>query len=550
MFLRTIHKKNGKRYCYIFKSVYDKKRKYPVHKRIADLSGFSDEVILQIEKLIKGELSTFENKKSAIQDFVRISESRYFGPLRILKEFLDELEFEKLSFFDKRQIRDLKALILARAAEPLKCRSEFRTAEWLKNSGMHFLLGGDAVQWDRNRFYPLLSLLSKNWVNVEDHLWTKRESAPRLYFYDITSTYFEGKGGTLANLGYSRDEKNGNVQILVALLTDENSIPVSVRILPGNTKDSTTVKEMVSQIKFRFNAEKITIIMDRGMRTEANIETIKNFGLDYIIALPHGKARELLKDKERLEWEELFDQRSLAEWTDGNKRYVVCRNPFTAEKDKKTLEKILLRAEKRLNKLSEMIKKGRLLNKDKILARTIKILTQTKTEKYFDYIVDNNKLEYSRNELAKITDLYAGSYVLESSLLQTDKKEIDSAYRSERDIEEIFRTCKDELKLRPNFHKNDETIFGHIYLTFLSYLLRKKLEIKLKRCEINESAETFLQKFENITINRVEINKDSDYLITTPNRNQIILLNLLGIKMDYKKRGKACSLTKKDNNTS
>lgn len=550
MFLRVIRKKNGKRYCYIFRSVYDKKRKYPVHKRIADLSGLSDEVILQIEKIIKGELSTFENKRSAIKDFVRISESRYFAPLLILKEFLDELELEKLSFLDKRAIKDLKALVLARAAEPLKCRSEFKTGEWLKNSGMHFLLGGKPTQWDRNRFYPLLSLLSTNWALVEDHLWKKRNSAPRLYFYDITSTYFEGKGGTLANLGHSRDEKNGNVQILVALLTDEKSVPIAVRILPGNTKDSTTVKEIVNQIKSRFNAEKITIIMDRGMRTEANIETIKNFGLDYIIALPHTKARELLMDKQRLEWEELFDQRSLAEWIDDKKRYVVCRNPFRAEKDKKTLEKILSRAEKRLFKILELIKKGRLVKKDKILTRTVKILTQTKTEKYFDYSVDDNKLEYSRNELAKISDLYAGSYVLESSLMETDKKEIDSAYRSEHEIEEVFRTCKNELNLRPNFHKNNETIFGHIYLTFLSHLLRKKLEMKLKRCKIYESAGTFLQKFENITINRVEINNDSDYVITTPNRNQVILLNLLDIRMDYKKREKDSSLTEKGINTS
>ena len=99
MFIRKITKKNGKRYWYVLKSVYDKKRKYPIHKRVADLSGFPDEIVYQVEKMLKGE-SIYE--KSSIPDrILRVKESRYLGPLKILESFLEELKLEELSFLSK-----------------------------------------------------------------------------------------------------------------------------------------------------------------------------------------------------------------------------------------------------------------------------------------------------------------------------------------------------------------------------------------------------------------------------------------------------------------
>ena len=84
----------------------------------------------------------------------------------------------------------------------MKCRSELRTESWLRKSGLHLILGGGPNQWDRDQFYPLLTKLTQNWEQMEEHLWKQRSSVPRLYLYDITSTYFEGKGGLFAALGY------------------------------------------------------------------------------------------------------------------------------------------------------------------------------------------------------------------------------------------------------------------------------------------------------------------------------------------------------------
>ena len=183
---------------------------------------------------------------------------------------------------------------------------------------------------------------------------------------------------------------------------------------------------------------------------------------------------------------------------------------------------ILGRAIERLEKLKNMVEKGRIKNRDKILVRVVKILTQTKTEKYFQYNVETGQFSYEQTELTELLRLYEGCYVLQTSLKKpTSKEEIDQSYRNQREIEEVFKSCKDELHLRPNFHKKSDNIFGHIYLTFLAHLVKKRLELKLKTNGWSKKGSTFFTAFREITVNRIEVNSQSQDVITelTPTQN-------------------------------
>ena len=519
MFVRTISKASGRKFHYVMRSRRDKKRGHPVPEVVSNLTGLPDQIIEVVKAMLKGSRVKVEN--ILVKTPLRILESRYFAPLWIVLHFWLRLEMKRLPFFSTREYRDLTALVLARCVEPVKCRSELRSAEWLNRSSMHLISGGNP-RWRRGDFYSLLSKLSKHWSEVEAHLWDRRENEPRLYLYDITSTYFEGKGGTLGLLGYSRDEKRSNPQVVIALVADQDGIPVAIRIFPGNTRDSSTVKMIIEELREEFGIKKAVAIMDRGMRTEANIEFIEKEGLDYIMALPHKTAREfLLEHNEDLQWE-LFDERNLAEWTEEDgKRYVLCRNPASVQRDRQTIGRILDRAEERLNKLVALVEKGRVKNRDKILARAVKILTQTKSEKYFDYEVETGQFRYWGTERTEWADIYAGCYVLETTISnQVDKKEIDKAYRNQREVEEVFKSCKDELHLRPNFHKKDANIMGHIYLTFLAHYVKKHLELKIRENGCREKGSTFLEKFSDIKVNLVEINGETEYVITEMTEEQ------------------------------
>src|SRR5215831_7880273 len=59
-------------------------------------------------------------------------------------------------------------------------------------------------------------------------------------FYDLTSTYFEGKGPmALGANGHSRDLRPRNPQVLVGLVLI-NGWPIAHHVFPGNWRDANT----------------------------------------------------------------------------------------------------------------------------------------------------------------------------------------------------------------------------------------------------------------------------------------------------------------------
>ncbi|MHA1290841.1 MAG: hypothetical protein ACTSPB_25940 [Candidatus Thorarchaeota archaeon] len=56
-------------------------------------------------------------------------------------------------------------------------------------------------------------------------------------FLDFSSTYFEGKNSELGELGYSRDNEPGKLQITFGICTGMNDIPTALTIQKGNVQD-------------------------------------------------------------------------------------------------------------------------------------------------------------------------------------------------------------------------------------------------------------------------------------------------------------------------
>ena len=138
---------------------------------------------------------------------------------------------------------------------------------------------------------------------------------------------------------------------MFGLLCASNSCPVAVEVfegLPprsrakagGNTADLSTLVAQVNKLKQRFHLEHVVLVGDRGMITEARIDTLlRPAGLDWITALRAPTIRTLL-DQGAFQLS-LFDERDLAEVTSPEfpgERLVVCRNPLlAAERGRKRL---------------------------------------------------------------------------------------------------------------------------------------------------------------------------------------------------------------------
>ena len=95
---------------------------------------------------------------------------------------------------------------------------------------------------------------------------------PDLVLYDITSTYFEGAGPhDFAKHGYSRDGKSQNVQVIVGVVMVAGW-PIAHHVWAGNRIDHSTVQEVISDLRKRFEFGRLVFVGDRGMVTDENIE--------------------------------------------------------------------------------------------------------------------------------------------------------------------------------------------------------------------------------------------------------------------------------------
>ena len=86
--------------------------------------------------------------------------------------------------------------------------------------------------------------------------------------------------------GHSRDGKRGRPIVVYGVLAAAAGWPVAVQAYPGNTGDPKTVPDQVAKLRGDFGLERVVLVGDRGMLTEARIADIRRHpGLGWISAL-------------------------------------------------------------------------------------------------------------------------------------------------------------------------------------------------------------------------------------------------------------------------
>ena len=114
MFVRRLNK-GKKTYFYVIKAYYDKKKKAPRQKRVADITGLPDQLIEMIREFLKGKKVALV--KSEKLSGLKISASRLFGPLWICLHFWMELRVDVV-FTGKNEFRRLTGMVLSRVISP------------------------------------------------------------------------------------------------------------------------------------------------------------------------------------------------------------------------------------------------------------------------------------------------------------------------------------------------------------------------------------------------------------------------------------------------
>lgn len=410
----------------------------------------------------------------------------------------------------------------------------------------------DPPDVDVQCYEPMDKLLQRQ-AAIQRNLARRHLNGGHLVLYDITSVYFEGayKESALVTFGYNRDGKKGHEQIVVGLICNGQGCPVGVEVYAGNTKDETTVVDKVHEIKRSYGIEKVILVGDRGMITHSNVEALKDEeDLQTIRALTHGEMMTLLKEK--VIDLDLFDERSTHEVTDPadpSRRYCLCRNPHTAQRESETRQRLL---DLTATALAEIGAYKRATTVEKLGARVGKVLAKYKMGKFIRWSIEADQTKSTSRMHRLVWSINAdkvaqekrfdGCYIITSDVDkdQMNTVEVVTAYKSLTFVERAFRNLKTvQLEIRPVYHKNDERIRSHVFLCMLAYYLQWHMEQRLAPLFANdgegqERRWTFrgvIDCLAQITRNRVTVNGAEFYQNSTPTQEQEQILALLQVSM-------------------
>ena len=371
------------------------------------------------------------------------------------------------------------ALIVARLIDPA---SKLATARALDDTtALHSLgatLGLGAVT--AKEVYATLDWLGGAQDAIERILARRHLGDGIMLLYDVTSTYLEGRCCPLARLGYSRDGQRDKLQIVVGLLCTAEGCPVAVEVFEGNTADPATLAGQIVKIKQRFGLQRVVLVGDRGMITNARIaKELAPAGLDWLTALRAPAIQQLAAEDGPLQLS-LFDDRDLAEIESPDypgERLVVCRNPALAIERARKRNELLDATEQELSRIQARVRRARqpLKGADKIGLAVGAVLGLRKVAKHFQIAIADRDLRFVRDEAAIAAEAALdGFYVLRTNVPQDVLGAADTvrAYKSLSRVERAFRSIKTvDIELRPVFHWTAPRVKAHVLLCMVAYYL-------------------------------------------------------------------------------
>ncbi len=407
-----------------------------------------------------------------------------------------------------------------------------------------------------DRLYDVLDVLDASKDELISHLAkffeknTNRKS--NRGYYDVTTYSFEStRWGELRMFGFSKDHKNNEVQVVMGLLIDNNGIPVTYELFPGNTMDQSTLITAVERLRDLYRMEKITIIADRGLNGGPNLEYLCKAGHDFVISYTLKRSSREFK---QLVWDE-------AGWTQTvdpatgeliRKEKVVTQEfkykvPLTEEemesarskpgRPRKTREesipvKIHLtwtasRASKDYADRQRMLEK---LHKKMDKPYQMKASLKRGVNQFLEMELDTSGWKISE-EKVRDAEQYDGYYAVITNNLALTTEEVTTCYHGLWKIEESFRVLKTDLEASPVYVHTDKHIRGHFVLCFLALCIVRYTQYLVVEHEMSPMSAGVLM--DTIEEPRVVVQGTFPDIILTPiqvSNTYLKLHKILGMK--------------------
>lgn len=306
-----------------------------------------------------------------------------------------------------------------------------------------------------------------------------------IMFFDVTTLSFETqKQDELRDFGFSKDCKFNEVQVVLAMVTTREGMPITYKLFPGNTFEGGTLIPIIEELKKEYLVKKVFLAADRGMFSEANLAKMDEQGIEYVVAAKLKTMKKAIKDqilspdsypavvKNEFIW--------MKELEHNKRRLIISYSSKRAKKDSADRQRLV-------DRLMKKVKDGKIKIKD--------LISNHGTKKY----IKTDGKSTATVDLVKLSEdscwdgIYG--YITNSTITAS---EVIERYRGLWQIEESFRINKSTLKMRPIFHWSPKRIRGHICLCFITYALVRRIQFQLKNAGSSLSINQFLEAMTDI----------------------------------------------------
>ena len=415
----------------------------------------------------------FDNTEQLFSNFINnILSIKPVGTNIILGRIFDEIGFNAIE-------DDLfKKLVLGRINYPV---SKLKLVEYLARYEQYYI--------DEDTIYRYLDKIATQYKRQiqqlsYNHTVSVLGDSPKIVFYDVTTLYFEiEQEDELRKTGFSKDGKHQHPQIVLGLLVSKGGYPLGYEIFQGNKYEGYTMLSILNYFKRAYKLEKIVVIADSGLMSKKNLDNLKANKYTYIIGARIKNENDKLKQEilslqlKNNEYREIIKEQD---------RLIIGFSDARARKDAQNRQRGIAKLEKE-------IKSGK-LTKDNITNKGYK--------KFLDVTIEGNasiKINKQKIEEDKKWDGLKG-YATNTTL--TIAEVVDN-YKELWIIEKAFRINKNDIKIRPIYHRLPKRIEAHICICFTAYKIIKELERQLKEKEYNITANRILEIAQSL--NEIEV---------------------------------------------
>lgn len=543
-FLKISHIKKGT-YLQIYESFRDKSRHCSAQKSFKSLgylddliaSGIDDPIsfykneVIKMNKKLKKEKEDLAIKKideSPIKNLGYFLVKGVFNKLDIKfhLDLLDKIENQNVSTYDY-----LLNMVSCRIINPC---SKIKTFEEVLPTLF------ESYNISKDQIYDKLDFIGDNYsriLEVFNEFYNEKFARKTgNVFFDCTNYYFEiDSEDDFRRKGPSKENRKDPI-VGMGLLLDEDQIPLTMKLYPGNESEKTIIRTCINEMKDRFHMNGRTIqVADKGLNCAKNIYDALYNGDGYI----YSQSVKKLEEKEQ-KWV-LLDN-DYIDVTDslGNLefRYKTCIDTFSYKLDNSKFSVKQIRIASYNPSLAKKQKAEIIKQIDKIKSLS---LSQAKRKEYGDaskYVLftpvnsngevnDDTLVIASLNEDKIKKDLSLCGYnLIISSELNMNPLDIYNVYHRLWRIEESFRILKSELDARPVYCYKLNTIYGHFLICYLSVFVLRILQIKKFHDKIHTNQIIdFIRSF--IVLN------EKDRILNLSSKNKVLpFKNVLNLNLD------------------